>query len=197
LSFFEVSDLDPYSALWRVLFATGVRPSEAFGLTREDVDLEKGRIHIRRALRWTRDEDGNRIHVLGLPKTKKSKREIRIGPKLAGILRAHLETVEDDPGALVFLSKKSSKNPGGGPLDRNNIAKRFLRIAKTAGLADLGASLYSARHTFCTLQLAAGTHYKAVAAAMGHKSPSLVLERYSHALPSQLDTVADTMDAMF
>jgi integrase len=48
--FLEAAREDRYFALWVVLLSGGLRPGEAFGLTWGDVDLESGRIHIRRAL---------------------------------------------------------------------------------------------------------------------------------------------------
>jgi len=40
------------------------------------------------------------------------------------------------------------------------------------------------RHTFATLQLAAGTNPKIVSEMLGHKEVHITLDRYSHALPT-------------
>jgi len=48
--FLEAARADRYFALWVLLLSGGLRPGEAFGLTWGDVDLESGRIHVRKAL---------------------------------------------------------------------------------------------------------------------------------------------------
>lgn len=48
--FLEAAQEDRYTALWTVLLTGGLRPGEALGLLWEDVNLEEGRIHVRRAL---------------------------------------------------------------------------------------------------------------------------------------------------
>jgi hypothetical protein len=40
------------------------------------------------------------------------------------------------------------------------------------------------RHTFATLQLAAGTNPKIMSEVLGHKEVAITLDRYSHALPT-------------
>lgn len=49
-AFLDVAKADRLSALWHVLLLGGIRPGEAFALSWEDVDLEGGRLHVRRAL---------------------------------------------------------------------------------------------------------------------------------------------------
>jgi len=64
-----------HHTLWRVLFATGMRRGEALGLTWRSLDLERGRIHITRAML----ADSRRGHVMyGPPKNRTSMRTIGI-----------------------------------------------------------------------------------------------------------------------
>jgi hypothetical protein len=52
------------------------------------------------------------------------------------------------------------------------------------------------RHTFATLQLAAGTNPKIVAEVLGHKDVAITLDRYSHALPTMQVEAMARLDAM-
>jgi hypothetical protein len=52
------------------------------------------------------------------------------------------------------------------------------------------------RHTFATLQLAAGTNPKIVSEVLGHKEIAITLNRYSHALPTMQATAMARLDAI-
>jgi hypothetical protein len=52
------------------------------------------------------------------------------------------------------------------------------------------------RHTFATLQLAAGTNPKIVREALGHKKVAITLDRYSHALPTLHTKAMARLDAI-
>lgn len=51
---FETTQLDRTHALWVVLATTGLRLGEALGLMWNDVDLQLGKVTVRRALQWQR-----------------------------------------------------------------------------------------------------------------------------------------------
>jgi len=52
------------------------------------------------------------------------------------------------------------------------------------------------RHTFATLQLAAGTNPKIVSEVLGHKDVPITLDRYSHAMPTMQVEAMGRLDAM-
>ena len=56
------------------------------------------------------------------------------------------------------------------------------------------ASPHWCRHTFATLHLLAGTHFKVVAEALGHSSVAITLDRYSHLIPTTQDEAAIRLD---
>lgn len=53
-------------------------------------------------------------------------------------------------------------------------------LLRRAGLPAI--RFHDVRHTFATLQLAAGTNPKTVSEVLGHKEVAITLDRYSHAL---------------
>ena len=68
--------------LMALLMLTGMRRGEALGLQWNDIDWEKGLIHVRRNVTFA----GNQPHI-GMPKTEKGTRQIPI----VGMLREYLE----------------------------------------------------------------------------------------------------------
>ena len=72
-------------ALWLTLLFTGLRSGEAAALSWADVDLERGRLVVRRALVRTKA----RGTELRAPKTRRSERELELKPAALRVLRAH------------------------------------------------------------------------------------------------------------
>jgi integrase len=74
-----------HGALWQLLLFTGLRSGEAAALTWDDVDLERGRLFVRRALVRTKARGAE----LRSPKTKRSTRQLELKPAAVRVLRAH------------------------------------------------------------------------------------------------------------
>ena len=66
-----------------VMYHTGMRIGEAFGLAWDAVDLARGIIHVKRQLLYIPAAG----HRLAPPKTQSSVRDIRIGPELVALLK--------------------------------------------------------------------------------------------------------------
>jgi len=122
----------------------------------------------------------------GDPKTATSQRPIDLTEPTLEVLRAHrirqaealLATghrVTDDD--LIFTDAT------GDPLWGRQVTTRELRpLLRRAELPRI--RFHDLRHTFATLQLAAGTNPKIVSEMLGHKEVYITLDRYSHALPT-------------
>lgn len=169
----------PWKALFSLLISTGMRPGEALGLKWQDIDFNKKRIHVQRALSrtkggWSLDE----------PKTSQSKRSIPIPPGVIKDLKEHrieqqkqkLEATKYDDYDLVFAGKT------GNPPDYRYIYEQhFKPILEMAELPNI--RLYDLRHTCATLLLAVGENPKIVSERLGHASVTMTLDTYSHVLP--------------
>jgi integrase len=124
------------------------------------------------------------------PKTKGSARTIPIGPGLQAALREHRMASrwkdDEDP---IFVNSK------GTPVDGHNIATReFKPTLKRAGLPQV--RFHDLRHTAATLLLQNGVPVTVVSKMLGHASPAMTLNVYSHALPDSLDEAAGVMEAV-
>jgi integrase len=76
---------DRLEALYVLAVTTGLQQGELLGLKWEDVDLEEGALRVRRTLTTTKDGP-----VLSAPKTKHSRRTVRLSQTAAKALRSHL-----------------------------------------------------------------------------------------------------------
>jgi integrase len=69
-----------------VALGTGLRQGEQLGLAWEDLDLDAGRLNVRRELAY---EDGQYVRVD--PKTPRSRRTVPLAPPIVALLRKHRE----------------------------------------------------------------------------------------------------------
>lgn len=69
---------------------------------------------------------------------------------------------------------------------RNNAAEEWRRIRETAELSD-EVTLHTLRHTFASNLIAQGCDVVTVQRALGHSTPSITLNVYSHLWPSAED----------
>ena len=172
--------------LWHTIAMTGMRRGEALGLRWIDVDLENGRLSVRRARIPT-----NREVVVSEPKTAKGRRLIALDPATVEVLKgqaAHqLEEQQEwseawtDTG-LVFTKEN------GEPLDPETITRWFRIAVKKAMLPAI--RLHDLRHTHATLALQAGIHPKVVSERLGHATVSITLDTYYHAIPAMQEEEA-------
>ncbi len=161
--------VDPRTApVWRFLVLTGSRISEAVALRWKDVDRRFGKVV--------------RIYQ---PKTQRTKAQT-ITADLEAVLKSLPAGEPNDP---VFVT------PAGGPWERVNLAQRFVRVARLAGLAE-GVhgklSVHTLRHTAATLLRRAGVPLDRIAEVLGHAELRSTLV-YAHIRP---DDVAATLDTL-
>ena len=153
-------------AILELMYACGLRASEAIGLQLMDVDVEEGVLRAR---------------------GKGSKeRLVPIGQAALKALRIYLERgrpalVKGAPEAHVFVNFR------GGQLTRQGLYKIVRRHAVTAGLADQ-MSPHTLRHTFATHLLAGGCDLRSVQEMLGHADVSTT-QLYTHLSSERLKDV--------
>jgi integrase len=168
-----------WHSLWVVLGTAGLRIGEALGLKWQDVDLESGRLQVKRALQRQR---GNGL-VFVAPKTHRSRRLIHLS-RVA--IRALQEQRARVIGEMVFPNLN-------GDLQESSSVTAALRVALSrAGLPRI--RVHDLRHTTATVLLEAGTHPKLVQDLLGHSTVALTLNTYSHVTSGLSKEAARTMD---
>jgi integrase/recombinase XerD len=153
-------------ALLELMYACGLRASEAIGLELMDVDIEEGVLRAR--------GKGSKERV------------VPIGQAARGALRTYLERgrpalVKGAPEAHLFVNFR------GGQLTRQGLYKIVRRHAVTAGLADR-MSPHTLRHTFATHLLAGGCDLRSVQEMLGHADVSTT-QLYTHLSSERLKDV--------
>jgi integrase len=169
-----------------VIAMTGMRRGEAIGLRWSDVDLEVGRLSVRRALIPI-----NREVVVSEPKTAKGRRAVALDPGTVEVLKTQAARQLDEQKewdeacvetGLVFTAEN------GAALDPESVSRYFRQAVKKAMLPKI--RLHDLRHTHATLCLQAGIHPKVVSERLGHATVSITLDTYSHAIPAMQEEAA-------
>jgi len=163
-----------------------MRPGEAYGLQRKDLDFEKCEIRVERTLS---------INRLGTPKTGRSRRAVDMSQSVREVLRQ----VEIDQKKETLARGWSEIPPWvfttteGTPLDRNAIARRFKRVLKAAGLPR-HYTPHGLRHTFASQLIQQGESVTYVQRQLGHTSIRQTVDCYGRWLPMGNRAAVDRLD---
>jgi integrase len=187
----EVASGERFEAVYVLAIHTGLRQGELLGLKWDDVDLENGLIRVRRTLARHRGH-----LLLGEPKTKRSRRTVRLTERAVDALRDHLarqvvqiESLGDlyrDQGLIFATQKGTLVNP-------SNLRKRyFAPLLEKAGLPSI--RFHDLRHTCATLLLARNVNPKIVSEMLGHATIAITLDTYSHVLPDMQDSATRALE---
>ena len=133
-------------ALLELMYACGLRASEAIGMDLRDIDLDAGVLRAR--------GKGPKERVVPIGKAAIEATRIYIERGRNQLLRGRLE-------AKLFVNFR------GEPLTRQGLYKIVRRHATTAGLEDR-MSPHTLRHTFATHLLAGGCDLRSVQEMLGH-----------------------------
>src|SRR5215217_4048616 len=189
---FEAAQDDRLEALYVLAVHTGMRRGELLGLKWEDVDLDSSTIRVCRTL--TRIDNGNRL-ALGEPKTKKSRRSVRLTQRSFEAFKRHRVRQAEEKlktGSLYQHQGLVFANKSGGLINPSNLRQRsFAPLLKRAGLPQI--TFHDLRHTCASLLFQKNVHPKFVQELLGHASIAITLDTYSHMLPGMGGEAADAM----
>lgn len=185
---------------WRLLAATGMRRGEALALRWRDLDLDAGRLQVRRSVGLVKAKGGGEQLIEGPTKTGQS-RVVDLDADTLAALRAYraargslaLDLVRDT--ALVL------GNLDGTYRHPERFSRRFVGQVAQARKA-LGEHLlppirlHDLRHTHATLLLAAGEPVKVVSERLGHANATITLTVYQHVHPGMGRQAADRFAAL-
>lgn len=196
--FIKAAKTDSMGAALVFALATGARPEEYLALRWSDVDFDRGEVGIRRVVQWRRKAAGGGHYFLP-PKTKKSRRTLRVSESVLKVLQTHRREqmrwrlqmgTRYEQLDLVFASST------GTPFQRRNLHRRHMvPVLEVAGL-DKTLFLYCLRHTFATLALANGLDPKEVSMMMGHSSVAFTQDKYQHVLPSMREATSQRLEKL-
>jgi integrase len=181
-------------ALYSVAIAIGLRQGEALGLTWQDVDLEAGVLHVRRALSRVEGE-----YRLVETKTARSRRTLALPTVALVALREHrqrqrIERVAagkrwDGRWGLVFCTRS------GRPLHGPSVTQEFQELLARVGLPR--QRFHDLRHACASLLLAQGVELKVIQELLGHSAIAVTANTYAHVMGELKRDAAARMDAVF
>lgn len=171
--------------LWNIAIHTGLRHGELAALAWEDVDLDKGVIHVGRNITnknvfvLPKTDAGIRTITLLRPALDALREQFQVTGALAKtpITLHHRESGRSEQLNLRFVfvpPKRGRKNSG-------HYAKTSLAYTWDSGLEKTGVRArhpYQSRHTYACWSLSAGANPSFIASQMGHENAKMVYEVY-------------------
>ncbi|MGP3686552.1 tyrosine-type recombinase/integrase [Streptomyces sp. IBSNAI002] len=176
-----------------VKYGTGLRYSELTSLAPKcvlDIDGVRPRVQVRRA--WKRDEHGG--YYIGTPKTKRSRRTLRVSTSVvAALVELQAAAGLDDDG-LYFTGDKGQRLHYSTFHDR---WQRAVKRAKEAGLMPKhkNPTPHDLRHSHAAALISAGHGLTYVQRRLGHESVKTTSDLYGHLLPEADDDAMATIEA--
>lgn len=153
-------------------FYTGLRIGELLALTWNDIDFDKKTMSINKSVFYTKI-NGKYETVIDTPKTKHS---IRVIPLPKQILDKLKEIKKSSTSKYVFTTRDNKM------VNVRTYQRTFERILKKLNINV--KNFHALRHTFATRAIEMGMDVKTVSEILGHNSPVITLNRYSHSLMS-------------
>ena len=165
-----------------VLLGTGLRVSELYGLTLDDVDFKKRCIFVTKQLCRTAEKP----YFVTSPKTNSGVRNIPMSDSVFASLKRvvaervspKVEMIVDGYSRFLFLDQYG--NPKVAMHLENYLRELQRKYGKELGFGFPHVSPHVLRHTFCTNMQQAGIDIKSLQYLMGHSTVSVTLEIYTH-----------------
>ena len=184
--FLRVSAGDEYEILLKMILFTGLRESEAIGLTWDCIDFKAGTMKICKQLQKRPLSDGGftfaplkndksrslRPAHFVLELLERRKREQAAQRLKVGELWEGWHTAEEQKSALVFTTAT------GGNLSPQTVYNHYKKLAVKIGAPD--SRVHDLRHTFAVLSLQNGDDVKTVQGNLGHATAAFTLDVYGH-----------------
>lgn len=162
---------------------TGLRIGELLALEWLDIDFKKGEIYVTKSCHDSK-KDGKYCRICEEPKTETSKRIIPIPKQLLPMLKE------------INRKNKSRWVVGNGEkiISIRSYQYSFALMLKHLNIPHRG--FHSLRHTFATRAIECGMDVKTLSEILGHKNPTVTLNRYVHSLLSHKHEMMNRLGKM-
>ena len=149
---------------------TGLRIGELLALEWADIDMNKCELRVNKTCYYGKDENDIFGRITDIPKTQSSIRIIPIPRQLI----PHLREVKKKSRSTHIVSN------GSNLISIRSYQRSFASLLKRINIQHRG--FHSLRHTFATRALECGMDVKTLSEILGHKNPTVTLNRYVHSL---------------
>lgn len=177
-----------------LLLYSGLRRGELCGLEWGDVDLKNGLVNVCRASQYQ-----PHVGIVEVPtKNESSERMVHIPEFMVDLLREYRRWWAEYKLKLGDYWKGESDRlfvqDDGKPINPDTINFWLDKFTEKNGLEHLNP--HALRHTFATLQIAAGVDLRTLQARTGHAQASTLMNIYSHAIRNAEEAATDALDDM-
>ena len=193
-----------FSVITQLALFTGARRSEICGLRWCDVDLDAGTLSIERNVQYIPGKGT----VFTTPKTKRSRRCIKIGPECVQLLREYRQHQRAERLRMgtawvrrVEIAGKMVENDllftkwNGAPIDPKTVTTWFPGFLAAHDLPPV--HFHSLRHTNASLLIAAHVPVTAVSGRLGHAKTSTTTDIYAGFIRSADAAASDALTDVF
>ncbi|MDE6473685.1 MAG: site-specific integrase [Clostridia bacterium] len=153
-----------------VCLYTGLRIGELLALEWSDLDLNNGIISVTKTCFYGKKSNGQFGRIVDSPKTMSSNRKIPIPKQLTPLLKNYKKSST----SKFFISDKK------GAVSMRTYQRNFSSLLEKLNIQHRG--FHALRHTFATRALECGMDVKTLSEILGHKAPTITLNRYAHSL---------------
>ena len=177
-------------AMFTIMLTVGLRPGEAAGLSWDDIDVDLGRIAIRRSIQLVRGSPA----LVDTLKTARSRRTIDLPAVAADALRHHRKRQLEERLAADTWSddKLAFATSRGTVLSPANVRRDLAGITESLGLGTWRPN--ELRHTAASLLSDAGVALEHVADLLGHTNTRMLEQTYRHSVQPSTRAAVAPMD---
>lgn len=158
-----------YKLQFLIELYSGMRMGEINALKPEDINFDKGYVHVCRTVVVTRSNDR---FVKDTTKTEAGERDVPISKQLEQVLRQALDEMKENPKGLIFYDHKKKCI-----ISTTQVNSVFKTICRKAEVECYGQ--HSLRHTFATRCIEAEVPALTLKSWLGHKDIHVTLDTYA------------------
>lgn len=164
----------PFGVFALFLLMTGCRRGEALALEPEDIDWEKGIVHINKTTEW----HGNKPYIKPCPKTEAGVRDIPIPEFMLNLLKP-------------FKNQKYLfANERGELMNNSQVTRAWRAYQKATGIT---ATPHQLRHHFASMLYDANIDVKSAQRLLGHADIKTTMDVYVHLSETRKDSSAQKL----
>lgn len=148
----------------------GLRIGELLALEWCDIDFVKGTLSVTKTCYDGKDANGVFGRIIDKPKTSSSCRIVPLPQQIMPLLK----TVKRNSKSNYMIAK------GTEGLSVRTYQRNFASVLKRLNIPPRG--FHALRHTFATRAIECGMDVRTLSEILGHKNPTVTLNRYAHSL---------------